>query len=127
MNPSEIFLTVALSLMSCGVLYLAFANAWLRQKNEAQRQLLETPAPAKPKRIPPSRIVVRLKGAPNEIVYGWKFCYPEGRLVITDDNDLVAAAFGPGKWISAVVVGEPQEAKTPAPKPTEEPKPKEAA
>lgn len=60
-------------------------------------------------------IEVQLTNGRKEVVLGWKLHYPtDGRLLVTDDDDLVVAAFGPGKWIAAIVKDEapkPEEAK----------------
>lgn len=106
-------LTIALAVGSILVnIILITRNRTLWRKNEAQRQLLEAPAES-PKRIFPRKILVRLvdrHGPRTETTFGNKFHYlSDGKLIITDNNDLVGAAFAPGKWISAVVIEDTQQ------------------
>lgn len=80
-------------------------------KQNARIKELEKPKdPEEPKK--PSRVEVQLVEGKKEVLMGWRFHYPkDGRLLITDDKDLVGAVFAPGKWISAIVRDE-----APAPK-----------
>ena len=120
----ETLFAIALILQSLGILYFAAANATLKRKNEAQRQLLEAP-PVPKKPLKPSRIriyVPAVQGTPvSHVVYGTRLQYPDEKLLVLDDDDKLSAAFGPG-WIAAIVEQEPQNAKTPVPKPIEPPK-----
>jgi hypothetical protein len=106
--------------------FMFWRNGVLAKKNEAQRQLLEAPqVPKKPEK--PSRIrvyVPAVPGAPvSHVVYGLRVQQPDGRLIVVDEEDKIAAVFGPG-WIAAIVEQDPV---TPAPNPLERPKPKEGA
>jgi hypothetical protein len=109
---AEFWLAISLGLACFAIIWQAGTIMQLRRKNEAQRKLMETPAAPKPKRIKPSRIVVTTSDGKTEIVYGWRLQHPtDGRLIVTDDEDLIGAVFGPGKWISAVVREEEKAAK----------------
>lgn len=93
-----------------GWLLLIVAAAWLadvRAKNAAQERTEELHKPQEQPRAP-SRVAVRiLQGGAREIVYGSKFDMRNGYLTITDQEGLIAAVFGPGKWVSAIVEAEP--------------------
>lgn len=118
MNPEIVMAIVA----GAGWLAVLFAYWWigiLIKKNEKQRRRIEELETApKPKQLKPSRIriyVPAVQGSPvSHIVYGTRLQYPDGKLMVVDEDDKLCALFGPG-WIAAIVEQEP---KTPKPEET---------
>jgi hypothetical protein len=118
----ELGLAIALFLACVAIIWQNGIIVRLHKKNEAQRQLIEA-QPAKPEPPhKPSRIRVYVPGTTpaSHVVYGSRLQYGDnGRLAVVDEEDKLAASFGPG-WIAAIVEQEP---KTTEPNPLERPKP----
>lgn len=94
---------------------MLWVNGGLARKIMRQNaRIKELEKPKEPEKL--SRIRIRVKEQRSEIVYGSRFSFhPDGTFEIADHEGLICAAFGAGKWISAIVESEPTTPATPKP------------